>query len=448
MFKALPEDLKMGDYVSWGTSASDARGKIVDVRTDGEVESSISGYTLTGTPRDPVYVIKLVQKDQDGKDVLTEQTVIHRADALQKIPDPIKSMKTFFFPELKAKENGVVEGYLVRFGNPNDTDLEKDYFTKSTDFGFEFDNGESHKLGLYYNHGMDKVLGTKKIGYGEVKMDDKGLWYSAQLNMADEYSKMIYDLAKKGQLGFSSGSASHMVEREMMGKAYEIKRWALAEASLTPTPAEYRNKAEAKRYFDEEGRFVDYTEKEKREMSKKSEDEYESEDREVDDMVEGLMMINSTPEEIASTIYDGVEEDLVSDSIHCLYKRMIEGVLGTVEAGGDIATINAIIQGFHDRALMVAEKYVVMPEAQMSMEMEAMKTIVAKSPENIKQCERALRDAMDLSRSQAKGLAKLVWNHLRDVSETQEPEIKQTEINVEKDAEKNALLTAALKYLI
>lgn len=446
MFKAKPEDLKMDDYVSWGTSASDARGKIVDIRTDGEVESSISGYTLTGTPEDPVYVIKLVQKNQDGKDVLTEQTVIHRADALRVIPDPIKSIKTFYSGELKAKENGKVEGYLVRFGNSNDTDLEKDYFTKSTDFGFEFDNGESHKLGLYYNHGMDKTLGTKKIGYGTVKMDDKGLWYSAQLDMADEYSKMIYDLAKKGQLGFSSGSASHMVEREMMGKAYEIKRWALAEASLTPTPAEYRNKAEAKRYFDNEGRFVDYTEKEKRDMKNGDYDE-ENLDGEVDDMVEGLMMINATPEEIASTIYDGVEEDLVADSIHCLYKRMIEGVLGVIESGGDIATINAVVQGFHDRVMVVADKYIAMPEAQMSMEMEAMKGIVAKSPENIKQCERALRDAMDLSRSQAKGLAKLVWNHLRDVSETQEPEIKNT-VNIDKESERNALLTEALKYLI
>jgi HK97 family phage prohead protease len=355
-------------------------------------------------------------------------------------------MKTFYSSEIKAKENGVVEGYLVRFGNSNDTDLEKDYFTKSTDFGFEFDNGESHKLGLYYNHGMDKTLGTKKIGYGTVKMDDKGLWYSAQLDMADEYSKMIYDLAKKGQLGFSSGSASHMVEREMMGKSYEIKRWALAEASLTPTPAEYRNKAEAKRYFDREGRYVDYTEKEKREMSKKSEDEYESEGENVDDMVEGLMMINATPEEIASTIYDGVEEDLVADSIHCLYKRMIEGVLGVIESNGDIATINAVVQGFHDRVLMVADKYVAMPDAQMSMEMEAMKGIVAKSPENIKQCERALRDAMDLSRSQAKGLAKLVWSHLRDVDDIQEPQLKT--IDIDKEAERNALLTAALKYLI
>jgi HK97 family phage prohead protease len=446
MFKAKPEDLKMDDYVSWGTSASDARGKIVDIRTDGEVQSSISDYTLTGTPEDPVYVIKLVQKNQDGKDVLTEQTVIHRADALRVIPDPIKSIKTYYSGELKAKENGKVEGYLVRFGNSNDTDLEKDYFTKSTDFGFEFDNGESHKLGLYYNHGMDKTLGTKKIGYGEVKMDDKGLWYSAQLNMADEYSKMIYELAKKGQLGFSSGSASHMVEREMMGKAYEIKRWALAEASLTPTPAESRNMVEAKRYFDNEGRFVDYTEKEKRDMKNGDYDE-ENLDGEVDDMVEGLMMINATPEEIALTIYDGVEEDLVADSIHCLYKRMIEGVLGVIESGGDIATINAVVQGFHDRVMVVADKYVAMPDEQMSMEMEAMKGIVAKSPENIKQCERALRDAMDLSRSQAKGLAKLVWNHLRDVSETQEPEIKNT-IDIEKEAEKNALLTAALKYLI
>jgi hypothetical protein len=237
-----------------------------------------------------------------------------------------------------------------------------------------------------------------------------------------------------------------MVEREMMGKAYEIKRWALAEASLTPTPAEYRNKAEAKRYFDNEGRFVDYTEKEKRDMKNGDYDE-ENLDGEVDDMVEGLMMINATPEEIALTIYDGVEEDLVADSIHCLYKRMIEGVLGVIESGGDIATINAVVQGFHDRVMVVADKYVAMPDEQMSMEMEAMKGIVAKSPENIKGCERALRDAMDLSRSQAKGLAKLVWNHLRDVSETQEPEIKNT-IDIEKEAEKNALLTAALKYLI
>ena len=223
MIKAKPEDLKVGDYVSWGTSASDARGKIVSKKTDGEVNSSISGYTLTGTPDDPAFVIKLVQRDSDGADVLTEQTVVHRADALRKIPDPIKSFKTFLFDNIKVNSDGLVSGYLVRFGNDGDSDLEGDYFTKNTDFGVDLSNGKEAGIGLYYNHGMDPVLKTNKIGYAQIKMDDMGVWLRGQLDMADDYSKMIYEMAKMGKLGLSSGAASHMVDRARTGKSYEIK---------------------------------------------------------------------------------------------------------------------------------------------------------------------------------------------------------------------------------
>jgi len=101
IMKAMPEDLKLNEYVTWNASGGVARGKIVDIRKDGEVSSSISDYTLTGTEDDPVYVIKLVQKDQEGNDVLTEQTVIHRADALRVIPDPIKSIKLIYQTVLK-----------------------------------------------------------------------------------------------------------------------------------------------------------------------------------------------------------------------------------------------------------------------------------------------------------------------------------------------------------
>lgn len=169
--KASPEDLKVGSYVQWRASGGSAVGKIVDIRKDGEVSSSISDYTLTGTEDDPAYVIRLVQRDSDGNDVLTEQTVVHRADALRVIPDPIKSVKVFLGSEIKATNNGIVKGYLVRFGSSNDTDLERDYFTKSTDFGMEFGDGSVHRLGLYYNHGMDPVVKTKKIGYGSFKND-------------------------------------------------------------------------------------------------------------------------------------------------------------------------------------------------------------------------------------------------------------------------------------
>jgi HK97 family phage prohead protease len=445
MIKAKPEDLKVGDYVSWGTSASDARGKIADKKTDGEVNSSISGYTLTGTPDDPAFVIKLVQRDSDGADVLTEQTVIHRADALRKIPDPIKSFKTFLFDNIKVNSDGLVSGYLVRFGNDGDSDLEGDYFTKNTDFGVDLSNGKEAGIGLYYNHGMDPVLKTNKIGYAQIKMDDMGVWLRGQLDMADDYSKMIYEMAKMGKLGLSSGAASHMVDRARTGKSYEIKRWALAEASLTPTPAEYRNKVEAKRYYNEAGEYVDLTEEEKLKLSKKSEYEEEESD-DVEGMVEGLEAVGASPEQVSMTLFDGIEEDLISDSMHCLYKRALEGILGVYESSKDPMVVNAILQEFHMRSLDLFNKLSMSEDSTMSMEMDNMKCLLSHSPNNIKECERSLRDALDLSRSQSKKLAKLVWENLRDVEIPSEPEIKTTTVDIDKENLRKDLLKKALGY--
>lgn len=407
--KAKPEDLKMNDYVEWNASGGKAQGKIVDIKKDGPAESSISDYTLTGTEDDPVYVIKLVQRDQDGNDILTEQTVVHRADALRVIPDPIKSVKVFQGSELKATGNGMVKGYLVRFGSPEDTDLERDYFTKNTDFGMEFVDGSAHKLGLYYNHGMDPVVKTKKIGYGTIKMSDKGLWYEAQLDLADEYAKMIYELAKKGKLGFSSGAASHMVERMPVGKSYEIKRWNLAEASLTPQPAESRNMAEAKNV---------------------SAKEYDMEDEEVDieDMVEGLVAIDASPESIAMTVFDGAHKEMLYKSLKCIVYKLIDGLVAVKEYG-DREDADALLNKFHMLALEAFDS-VAMPvegmlEDKMMMEdkmgdhMYDMKSI-----KSVKDVERILREVGNLSRSQAKSVANLVWNAQRDVEPSQEPETK------------------------
>jgi phage head maturation protease len=428
--KASPEDLKIDDYVEWGQSQNQAtaRGKIVDIRTDGEVNSSISGYTLTGTSDDPVYVIKLLQRDQQGNDVLTEQTVIHRADALRKIPDPIKNFKTFRGGNIKVKGKGIVEGYLVRFGNSTDTDLEKDYFTKQTDFGMEFNNGDSHKLGLYYNHGMDKTLGTKKIGYGTIKMTNEGLWYQAQLDMADEYAKMIYDLAEKGKLGFSSGAASHMVERTPMGKSYEIKRWNLAEASLTPQPAESRNMAEVKNKIRGKS------------MNEKNYMENMEEHEEIEDMVEGLTKLNVDPMSIANSIFDGAEEDMLFDSINCLTDKLRDGLVAIAEYGKP-EDADALLEKFHMMALDVFNKFKLPQELEISEETMMMDM---KSISSIKDVERVLRDAGNLSRSQAKQLANLVWNSHRDVEKIQEPEVKTQD-----DAElRRALLEKAKSYNI
>lgn len=145
----------------------------------------------------------------------------------------------FFGGEVKALGNGKVAGYLVRFGGPTDTDLEGEFFDANTDFGIE----SGAKLGIFYNHGIDATLKTRRIGRGTVTAQDAGLWIEAQLDLRDEYEQAIYALAEKGKLGWSSGAAGHLIERVPAGKATRIAQWPTGEASLTPTPAEYRNSA-------------------------------------------------------------------------------------------------------------------------------------------------------------------------------------------------------------
>jgi len=146
------------------------------------------------------------------------------------------AQEMYYGGEVKALDDkGKVGGYLVRYGTDEDFDLMGDFFSKDTDFG------ESDRLPVLYHHGFDEVMKRRKIGVAQINRDEVGLWVEAQLQLRDDYEKHIFELAKSGKLGWSSGTAAHVVEREATGKAAHIKQWYLTEASLTPTPAEYRN---------------------------------------------------------------------------------------------------------------------------------------------------------------------------------------------------------------
>lgn len=140
---------------------------------------------------------------------------------------------------VKALGNGKVGGYLVLFSTKDDPDLSGEFFTPDTDFDVE----DGATTAVYYHHGMDPVIKTRKIGTGTIKKDDIGVWLEAQLAMRDNYEKSIYKLAQQEKLGWSSGTAAHLAEYRVSGKATEITRWPLGlDASLTPTPAEPRTR--------------------------------------------------------------------------------------------------------------------------------------------------------------------------------------------------------------
>ena len=299
---------------------------------------------------------------------------------------------------IKSDRLGYVKGYLVRFGDTKTADLEGDFFTPQTDYGFPVSKGQRVPLNVYYHHGMDSMVGKKSIGTGFVKMDDTGLWYEAQLDMADEYGSMIAKLCKQGKMGFSSGAAGHLVERKSMGGAAEITRWPIAEASITPTPAEYRNSVKSlKEYYGMEPMM---------------------------DMEEEMVMApmpEQSAAEYAAEIFKEAEGDLIHEGLEA-YWDALSGAMEVIESA-DMA--NALVDAFAERA-----------EALYAM--HGKKCI---HPVSLRGVERRLRDAVGLSRSAAKRLAPECWDSLRDADQPEvKPELVVPEVKSSTDAERADLL--------
>jgi hypothetical protein len=137
---------------------------------------------------------------------------------------------------IKTAETGEVEGLLVVFGNPDATDLENEFFTKETEFG------RQRETPIWLNHAQPVktasgiILVEEPVGYGELEVVDEGVIIRGLLDAKYRYLAQI-----ARELGWSSGTAAHLVKREPVGKAVFIKRWLLGlDASITPTPAEPR----------------------------------------------------------------------------------------------------------------------------------------------------------------------------------------------------------------
>lgn len=145
----------------------------------------------------------------------------------------------------KTNDDGSVTlgGYLIRYSDPDAPDLAGDYFTPRTDFG------GAEKTAVWFNHRQPVKYHGKIVSYREelpsasLKYDDVGVFAEIVIGARNEYEREIAELAADGRLSWSSGTASHLVDRKpSKNGTYEITRWKLGlDASLTPTPAEPRD---------------------------------------------------------------------------------------------------------------------------------------------------------------------------------------------------------------
>lgn len=154
-----------------------------------------------------------------------------------------------FGDALKATRDGnrgIVEAVGVRFTGPNDRDLDGEYFTAETDYGPHKGDGMAATL----NHRMPMVTRStkseelpvlesyaKRIFSQPVKaeMTPQGIIAQHILDLADDYEKMIFDMAQKGKLRWSSGAPGHMVDKD---ESKRITTWHIAEWAYTPIAAD------------------------------------------------------------------------------------------------------------------------------------------------------------------------------------------------------------------
>lgn len=152
-----------------------------------------------------------------------------------------------FGSNVKALGDGRIGGHLVLWGNPEQKDFYRDYFTAETYLGPADGDGRdvtiNHRIALKTgNPETDSALKSYtdnifKPGGLKTSRDDLGIFGEVICDLSDQYDAMVYKLAEQGKLKFSAGAPSHMIERDTDGR---LKMFIISEAALTPIPAEPR----------------------------------------------------------------------------------------------------------------------------------------------------------------------------------------------------------------
>jgi hypothetical protein len=91
--EAGPNDLKVGDFVSWNSSGGRSQGQIERVVRDGMINVPDSSFTIEGTEDDPAALIVVWQNGSDGW-AASDTKVGHRFSTLRKIASLKESVLT------------------------------------------------------------------------------------------------------------------------------------------------------------------------------------------------------------------------------------------------------------------------------------------------------------------------------------------------------------------
>ena len=154
--RAEPDELKVGDFVRWGSSGGNAQGKITRIVRDGQVEVPDSEVVINGEEDDPAALIQIYRKDDDGWEQ-ADVYVGHRFSTLTKI-EALRAMElTTEVPDVVAEESSKQE--LSR-------DLEGTKFKRVEATSFNMVDERSMEFPFSSEYPVARYFGNEILSHG------------------------------------------------------------------------------------------------------------------------------------------------------------------------------------------------------------------------------------------------------------------------------------------
>lgn len=199
----------------------------------GSADEGGGGGVGTAKPKPAVAKVDMNDEEEDAEKSLNFSYI--KSIGID-LPDDQMIQK--FAVKYVAKDQ--IKGYTFLWGDPKNTDIEADYFTKATNFWD--DKLSQSQRPLTWDHAQDKEFKASPLigAISEFGDDDVGRWYVAKLDRSHRYRKAIDKLIEQRKLGTSSDSAPQYVRRVQTGKSNWLQEWPWFASALTDAPAEPR----------------------------------------------------------------------------------------------------------------------------------------------------------------------------------------------------------------
>ena len=242
--RAAPDELSVGDFVSWDSSGGEAYGKIERIERDGSIDVPDSEFTINGDADDPAALIEVYREGEDGYEA-SGRMVGHRFSTLTKTEERgYKDKERFSREKMKTRgmmfDNKIVdeEKRTVRIAVSSEEPVERsfgneilDHNERSIDLSF----ARSGTMPLLLDHDPRQQIGVVE----DVNLDGSARRLRATVRFGrNGLAKEVFDDVVDGiRRNISVGyHVNSMVEEG--ANSYRVDNWLPMEVSVVSIPAD------------------------------------------------------------------------------------------------------------------------------------------------------------------------------------------------------------------